>query len=317
MQSTARLPVADSATSDSGRSPRRRRRRRLWLRLRVTPYAFLSPSFILLGFFAFAPLVVSVWLSFQSTTIIAGGHFVGGANYSTMVHQSLFWTSLKNTLIFTIGTVPTSMAFGLLLAVLLNRRLPGVGLIRSLYFLPVVVSGVAVSMIMGWIFNGDYGIVDNLLIEFGIKPIPWLNQPHWAMFTLVVAVLWSRFGFCMIVYLAALQSIPQALVEASKLDGAGAWKHFWYITFPLLRPTTFLLLILNVVYSLQAFDVIYVLTGGGPGFATTVFIEYIFNEAFTDGKTALASAMGVVFTLLLVVFTYTRYRTQPKEEKLL
>jgi multiple sugar transport system permease protein len=314
MQS-ASLAVRDSAASvsDVGRARRRRRRRRP----RVTPYAFLSPSFILLGFFAFAPLVVSVYLSFQSTTILKTGHFVGGSNYATMIHQSLFWTSLKNTLIFTIGTVPTSMVLGLLLAVLLNRRLPGMGLIRSLYFLPVVVSGVAVSMIMGWIFNGDYGILDNLLNEFGLKSIAFLDRPHWAMFTLVLAVLWGRFGFCMIVYLAALQSIPATLVEASRLDGATPWKQFRHVTLPLLRPTTFLLLVLNVVYSLQAFDIIYVLTGGGPGFATTVLIEYIFTVAFTDGKTALASAMGVVFTLILVVFTYTRYRTQPREKKLL
>ena len=286
-------------------------------RLRLTPYVFLSPSFVLLAVFAFAPLVVSVYLSFQSTTLLTSGHFIGGGNYATMIHQPEFWTSLKNTLIFTIGTVPTSMAIGLLLAVLLNRRLPGVGFLRSLYFLPVVVSGVAVSMIMGWIFNGDYGIVDNLMIELGLKPIAWLDQPQWAMFTLVVAVLWGRLGFCMIVYLAALQSIPSTLIEASKLDGAGAWSRFWYVTFPLLRPTTFLLLVLNVVYSLQAFDIIYVLTGGGPGFATTVLIEYIFNVAFTNGQTALASAMGVVFMVILVVFPYTRYRAQPKEEKLL
>jgi multiple sugar transport system permease protein len=304
------LSEAVRGVTDSRPQARRRR-------LRLTPYVFLSPSFVLLAVFAFAPLVVSVYLSFQSTTLLTGGHFIGGGNYATMIHQSEFWTSLKNTLVFTIGTVPTSMAIGLLLAVLLNRRLPGVGFLRSLYFLPVVVSGVAVSMIMGWIFNGDYGIVDNLMIELGLKPIAWLDQPQWAMFTLVVAVLWGRLGFCMIVYLAALQSIPSTLIEASKLDGAGAWSRFWYVTFPLLRPTTFLLLVLNVVYSLQAFDIIYVLTGGGPGFATTVLIEYIFNVAFTNGQTALASAMGVVFMLILVVFTYTRYRAQPKEEKLL
>jgi ABC-type sugar transport system permease subunit len=304
--------LPEVALDVTGSQPRPRRRR-----FRVTPYIFLSPSFVLLAVFAFAPLVVSIYLSFQNTTLLTSGHFVGGSNYSAMVHQPEFWTSLKNTLIFTVGTVPTSMVLGLLLAVLLNRRLPGVGLLRSLYFLPVVVSGVAVSMIMGWIFNGDYGIVDNLMIELGLKPIQWLNQPQWAMFTLIVAVLWGRLGFCMIVYLAALQSIPASLIEAAKLDGAGAWQRFCYITFPLLRPTTFLLLVLNVVYSLQAFDIIYVLTGGGPGYATTVFIEYIFNVAFTDGKTAAASAMGVVFMLILVVFTYTRYRAQPKEEKLL
>ncbi len=304
---------ARASTAGPLTTGRRSRRRRTggW-----TPWGFLAPSLALLVVFAFAPLVDAVYLSLTNSNVVSGtGDFVGGANYSAMTIQPLFWQSLKNTLVFTIGTVPTSMALGLLLAVLLNRALPGRGLIRSLYFVPFVISGVAVSLVMAWIFNGDYGIVDNLLRAVGLPHIPFLNDPGWAMFTLVVAVLWGRIGFCLVVYLAALQAVPSTLLEAAEVDGASRWSRFWGVTWPLLGPTTFLLLVLNVVHSLQSFDIIYVLTGGGPGFSTTVFIQYIFTSAFVDGKTGFASAMGVVFIVILLLFTWWRYRVQKRQEE--
>lgn len=129
---------------------------------------------------------------------------------------------------------------------------------------------------------------------------------------MVLAVLWSRIGFCMVLYLAALQAVPETLTEAATLDGAGVWKRFRYITLPLLAPTTFFLLIINVVFSLQVFDLLFVLTGGGPGFATTVLVQYVFRTAFSNGDMGYASAIGVVFTLLLIAFTLLRYRSSRK-----
>jgi multiple sugar transport system permease protein len=265
--------------------------------------------------FAFIPLLSTGWLSVTDSNVVSGpGAFVGGQNYARMISDPLFWTSLRNTAVFTLGTVPTSIALGLLLAVLLNRKLPGVGWIRSLYFVPFVVSGVAVSLVMAWIFNGDYGIVNNVLKSIGLPAVPFLNNANWAMTVLILAVLWGRIGFCLVIYLAALQAVPGVLVEAAAVDGANARQRFRYIVWPLLRNTTFLLIVLNVVHSLQAFDIIYVLTGGGPGFSTMVFIEYIFNTAFQGGHTGYASALGVVFILILLAFTYWRYRTQRRQE---
>jgi multiple sugar transport system permease protein len=304
-------PLASSSRGDArGGAPPRRRRR-----LPIAPWLFILPSLALLVIFAFVPLVFTGWLSLTDSNVVSGpGSFVGGQNYAHMVTDPLFWTSLRNTLVFTLGTVPTSIAIGLLLAVLLNRKLPGVGLIRSLYFVPFVVSGVAVSLVMAWIFNGDYGIVNNILRTLGLPAIPFLNNPNWAMIVLVLAVLWGRIGFCLVIYLAALQAVPANLLEAAAMDGANARQRFWSVTWPLLRNTTFLLLVLNVVHSLQAFDIIYVLTGGGPGFSTMVFIEYIFNVAFQGGHTGYASAMGVVFIVILLLFTFWRYRSQRKQE---
>jgi multiple sugar transport system permease protein len=248
--------------------------------------------------------------------VFGGGTWVGVDNYSNMLGNGLFWTSVRNTVVFTVGTVPTSAALGLVLAIMLNRRLPGRGLIRSLYFLPMVVSGVAVSLVMVWMFNSDNGIVDAFLQVIGLPRIEWLSSPSWAMLTVILAVVWGRIGFCMVTYLAALQSINPSLLEAAQIDGAGAWRRFAGVTWPLLNPTTYMLIVLNIVFSLQAFDVIYVMTGGGPGFSTTVLIQYIFRSAFTDGRMGYASAVGVFLVVALLVLTMLRNRLSRRTEDL-
>ena len=280
----------------------------------VAPWVFISPSLVLFTLFAFAPIAAAVILSFQDVQLFGGGTWVGIDNYKTMLTTPLFWTSVWNTVVFTMGTVPTSTALGLLLAVMLNRKLPGRGIIRSLYFLPMVVSGVAVSLVMVWMFNSDNGIVDAFLQLFGLPRIDWLRSPSWAMLTVVLAVVWGRIGFCMVTYLAALQGINPSLLEAAQIDGAGTWRRFASITWPLLNPTTYMLIVLNIVFSLQAFDVIYVMTGGGPGFSTTVLIQYIFRSAFTDGRMGYASAVGVFLVVALLVLTLLRNRLSRRTE---
>jgi len=274
----------------------------------AAPWLFVTPSLLLFGVFAFAPIVVSVVLSFQDVQTFGGGEFVGVENYSDAMSKPLFWESVRNTVVFTLGTVPTSTLLGLLLAILLNRRLPGRGVIRSLYFLPMVVSGVAVSLIFAWMFNTDSGIVNATLSELGLPRVDWLTSPGWAMTTVILAVVWGRIGFCMVVYLAALQNINPSVLEAAQVDGAGRWGAFAGIVWPLLAPTTYMLVVLNIVFSLQAFDVIYVLTGGGPGFSTTVLVQYIFRSAFTDGKMGYASALGVMLVVVLLLLTALRNR---------
>ncbi|WIB64937.1 MULTISPECIES: sugar ABC transporter permease [unclassified Curtobacterium] len=286
-----------------GRPPRRGGRRRVPV---AVPWTFVAPSLLLFVVFAFGPIIVSVVLSFQDVQTFGGGSWIGGKNYADIPSDPVFWTSVWNTVVFTLGTVPTSAAIGLLLAVLLNRRLPGRGVIRSLYFLPMVVSGVAVSLVMAWIFNADNGIANAALQALGLPRITWLSSPHWAMATVILTVVWGRIGFCMVTYLAALQNINPSVLEAASVDGAGSGKRFSNIVWPLLRPTTYILVVLNVVFSIQAFDVIYVLTGGGPGFSTTVLVQYIFRAAFTQGTMGYASAVGVLLVLTLLLLTLVR-----------
>ncbi|MEU0533246.1 carbohydrate ABC transporter permease [Amycolatopsis tolypomycina] len=286
-------------------------------RAALAPYLFLSPALALFTVFAFVPLAYAVVLSFQDVPVFGDGQWNGVANYTRLAADPLFWESLRTTLVFTVGTVPTSMALGLLLAVLLNRALPARAVLRTLYFLPMVVSGVVVALVMDWIFNGDAGVLNNLLQALGLARVPWLTSPSWAMVTLSAAIVWGRIGFCMVIYLAALQSVPPSLLEASTLDGANRWQQFRFVTFPQLRPTTFMLLVVNVIFSLQVFDVIYVLTGGGPGFATTVLLQAIFRAAFTQGEMGYASAIGVVLTVLLLVFTLLQWLASRRQEEAL
>jgi ABC-type sugar transport system permease subunit len=225
-----------------------------------------------------------------------------------MLGDGQFWRALFNTLVYTVGTVPGSIALGLLVAIGLNRKLPGLALLRSLFFVPVIISLVAVALIASWMFNDNYGVINAALEALGFEGVPWLSSPVWAMPSLIITTLWIRIGFCMVIYLAALQSIPVELYQAAQVDGATGWRQFRHITWPLLGPTTFLLLILNVIYSLHVFDLIYVMTGGGPGSSTTVLVQYIYQVAFQESEMGYASAVGVVLYLMLLVFTVFQWR---------
>jgi ABC-type sugar transport system permease subunit len=286
-------------------------------RIRFTPYIFIGPAALLFAAFSLIPIVIAITLSFQDTQTLGEGQWVGLDNYAQMGSDRLFRTALVNTLVFTLGTVPTAMAAGLALAVALNRPQPGRGVLRAMFFVPMVAAGVVVGVIMSWIFNVDYGVANNALAVLGIDRLPWLTSPSMAMFTLIMVVVWTRIGFCMVIYLGALQSIPSELKEAAAIDGADRWARFRSITVPMLTPTTSILLILNVVFSIQAFDVIYVMTGGGPGFSTTVLIQYVFRSAFQTGEMGYAAALGLVLVGILLVFTLLRQQASKRAESFL
>ena len=181
----------------------------------------------------------------------------------------------------------------------------------------MVVSAVATGTIAAWVFNDNYGVVNTLMVHLGIGRIPWLSKPQWALPSLAIATLWVRVGFNMVVYLAALQSIPTTYFEAARIDGASAITQFRHITVPLLAPATFLLLILDVIYSFQVFDLVYVMTGGGPGFSTTMAVQYIFNAAFVTSEMGYASAMGVALYVLILAFTVVQWRASRQSESAL
>lgn len=274
----------------------------------LVPYIFISPNIIVFAAFMLFPILFAFYMSFHEWSLIGVPQFNGLDNYVRMVHDELFWQSLGHTVVFTAGTVPTSIALGLAAAMLLNRELPARGLLRSVIFLPVIVSGVVTALVAAWIFNDNYGVINSLLKAAGLEPIPWLSSPTWAMPSLIITTLWIRIGFCMVVYLAGLQGIPSEYYDAAQVDGASGWRQFRHITWPLLAPTTFLLLVINVIFSFHVFDLIYVMTGGGPGFSTTVLVQYIYESAFASREMGYASAMGIVLYLLIVVLTVFQWR---------
>ena len=280
----------------------------------LAPYVFIAPNLVLFTTFSFVPLLYAVYISFHDWSLIGDPEWIGLHNYARLLRDPLFWQAMANTLLYALATVPTSMAAGLLLAMALNRRFPGRTLIRSIYFLPVVVSAVATGTIAAWLFNDNYGVINSLLVYLGVGRVSWLSRPQWALPSLAIATLWVRVGFNMVVFLAALQSIPPTYYEAARIDGAKALMQFRHITVPLLAPASFLLLILNIIYSFQVFDLVYVMTGGGPGFSTTMVVQYIFNAAFMTSEMGYASAMGVVLYALILLFTVVQWRAGRQSE---
>ncbi len=296
-----------------------RKSRHVWAARRrfLVPYVFISPNLALFTAFSFAPLLYAVYISFHDWSLIGDSEYLGLGNYVRLFKDKLFWQALANTGVYAAITVSASMAFGLLLAVGLNRRLPGRTVLRSLYFLPVVVAAVATGTMAAWMFNDNYGVVNAILVRLGMGRIAWLSTPQWALPSLAIATVWVRLGFNMIVYLAALQSIPSLYYEAAKIDGANAFHQFRHITLPLLMPATFLLLVLNIIYSFQVFDLIYVMTGGGPGFSTTMVVQYIYQAAFVTSEMGYASAMGIVLYVLILAFTVVQWRASRQSESVL
>jgi len=295
-----------------GRGDRRRRQQ-----FGLIPYMFIAPNIALFTAFSFLPLIYAVYISLHDWALIGEPRFIGVRNYLRLCQDPLFWRSLVNTLLYAAGTVPTAMAIGLLLALALNRRLPGRALLRSLYFLPLVISAVATGTIAAWIFNDNYGVLNAILAGIGGPRIAWLSSPYWALPSLILTTLWVRVGFCMVVYLAALQSIPQMYYEAARIDGASVLYQFRHVTLPLLKPATFLLLVLSIIYSFHVFDLIYVMTGGGPGFSTTMLVQYIFRSAFVTSEMGYASAVGIALYALILGFTVLQWRASRQAENVM
>jgi len=272
-------------------------------------WLFLVPNIVLLGLFVFVPIVWAVVISFQETNGFGVGEFVGMANYERLVSDPLFWRSAANTLLFTLIVTPLSMGMGLGAAVLLNSVLPARGLFRSILILPMAISGVATALIGVLVFNENNGILGNVLRFVGLPDVNWQSGGFAAFASIVLVTLWWRVGFNMLIYLAGLQAIGPELYEAAELDGAGAWARFRNVTVPLLGPSSFFLLILNVIFSFQVFDIVFVMTGGGPQNATSVLVTYAYDTGFVTRDQGYAAAIGVVLLLVTFVFTVVRWRT--------
>jgi len=276
---------------------------------KIIPYLFIAPTISIFTLWVLAPILYASYMSFFEWNGISAPEFTGLANYKRLFQDSIFWRSLRNTLIYSSGVVPLSMALGLLAALGLNRKgLRGRAFLRTIYFLPFVISAVATGTTAGWIFGDSFGIINKILVNVGLERVKWLSSRDTAMLTVIITTVWIRLGFNMLIYLAGLQSIPQELVESAHLDGASPRQQFQYITLPLLKPTTFLLLILNIIYSFEAFDLVFIMTNGGPGYATTVLTVFIYNTAFQTQRFGYASAIGLVFMAIIMLITLIQWR---------
>ena len=263
---------------------------------------------LLLLVFVLVPLGWAAVVSLRQTNGFGAGSFVGLANYGQLFSDPLFWRSTANTVLFTVIVTPASMALGLLIAVLLNSVLPARGLFRSILITPMAISGVATALLGLLLFDENNGVLDKLLLAFGLPAISWQSGSAAAFASVVLVTLWWRVGFNMLIYLAGMQSIGPELYEAARLDGAGGWQRLRFVTVPLVGPSSFFLLILNVIYSFQVFDIIFVMTGGGPQNATSVLVTYAYDQGFVTRDQGYAAAIGMVLLVLMLIFTAVQWR---------
>ncbi len=280
---------------------------RMFWRRNIEGYLFISPWIIGFVVFTAGALLGSFSISLTKWNIVGTPEIVGLANYQKMVEDRFFWQSIKVTLYYLLN-VPLNVVLGLLLALLLNQKVKGLSVFRTIFFLPSVASGVAVSLLWMWIFNPRFGIINVLLKKIGIIGPFWLGSEAWAIPALIIMSIWGV-GGGMLIYLGALQGIPTAFYEAATLDGAGAWKKLLHITVPMITPVLLLNLVMGVIVSFQVFTQAYVMTDGGPNYATLFYVMYLYQQAFVWFNMGYASALSWVLFLIILVFTVIILKT--------
>lgn len=271
---------------------------------------YLFIALWLIGFVGFTggPMIASFFISFTDWTGVKSISWIGLDNYTGMFTDKLFWTSLKNTFVYALASVFFGVAVALLIAVLLNQDIPGKNILRAIFFMPSVTQGVAIAIMWLWVLNPQVGLLNYGLSFLGIKGLGWTTSQTWAMPALVVMAVWQN-GQAMIILLAALQGVPKMFYEAASLDGAGQWAKFRHVTLPMISPALFFVVVIGVVGSFQIFTTVAVMTQGGPGDATMVYVYYLYLNAFSFFKMGYGSALGWVLFAIVAALTWVQFAT--------
>jgi multiple sugar transport system permease protein len=290
---------------------RMHRRGSLARREEIAFYLFASPWLIGFILWIAGPMLISLGLSFTDYAVITAPHFTGLDNYVQMfTDDDLVWQSLRVTVTYAAGAIPLGLVAALLLALLMNQRIRGIAVFRTIYYMPAVISGVPVALLWMWILNPDFGIVNNALASLGIQGPKWLFSETWVIPSFIIMSLWT-IGAPMVIYLAGLQGIPKHLYEAAEIDGAGAWTKFTHITIPMISPIIFFNAVMGVIGSFQIFTPAYVMTNGGPANASLFFGLYLYNNAFKYFKMGYASALAWLMFAIILVLTLLVIRSSP------
>lgn len=278
-------------------------------------YALLAPNLLLIAVFLLVPLAWALVMSLQAKRSFGPGRWVGLDNFSRLLGDEVFWRALANTAVFTLLTVPLSVGLGLALALLMDRALPGRAVFRTIVYLPIAVSTLVTSLVGLLLFDESVGIVNGVLRDLGLGPVSWQTDGTLAMISVAVMTLWTRIGFGMLVYLAALQDVDRDVLAAAEVDGAGPFARVRHVVVPWLRPTTFFLVVINLIWSFQVFDVVYVMTNGGPGYATTMLVTYAYDEGFGPARNfGYGATVGLVLFVLTLLVTVAQLVVQRRRD---
>jgi len=296
------------ATMNQIARPRRWGRLSLKQREAINGYLFVLP--VVFGFIAFTagPMGYTAWVSTTEWDMLSPARSVGLDNYRDMIDDKLFWKSLRVTFTYALVGVPLLQLLSFGIALLLNVKVRGLAVFRTIYYLPTIAPIVASSVLWTWLFNSEFGLVNSLLRELGFKKVLWLQDPRWALWVLILLALWG-FGWTMIIYLAGLQGIPVHLYEAAEIDGARSWHRLFHITIPMMSPVIFFNTLLGMIFALQTFAQGQIITNGGPQNSTLFYSLYLYRRAFTDFKMGYATALAWAMFLIVLVLSLAIFLT--------
>jgi len=275
---------------------------------RLAALLFVLPSLIFLAVFVVYPIISAFYLSLHRYNLLEPPVWNGLGRYALLMEDTRFFKALGNTFLFAVMTVPLGTVISLLLAVLINQSVRGIYFFRTAYYLPVVTSFVAVSFIWLWIYEPQFGVLNQLLEKVGLPTSAWLRDPNTSMLSIAILSIWKNAGYNMIIFLAGLQGVPDYLYEAAEIDGAGPTQRFWYITVPMLSPTTFFVFVVYFIGALQMFTQSWILTQGGPLDSTLTVVYMIYQNGFEFLKMGSAAAMSVVLFIFIAIITYINTR---------
>ncbi|WP_169583426.1 MULTISPECIES: sugar ABC transporter permease [Microbacterium] len=307
--------AAEEAPSTPTPTPRRRaragrarRRSRLRVRNTLIGWSFILPNFLGFAVLTLIPVVTLFYMSFTNWNVFGKADWTGLENYQRLVADGSFRVAVVNTLYYSALHIPLSIGIALGLALLLNNKLRGVAFFRTAAFFPYITSIVAIAVVWNLLFSPDYGPINEILRAVGISDPPgWLTSQEWAMPAVVIVSTWRDMGYYMILFLAGLQTVPRELHEAARVDGANVWERFVNVTLPCLRPTMFFVTVMLTINSFKIFDLVLVMTDGGPGQATLVISQFIYRKGFEENQFGYASAAAVVLFLMCIVVTVVQF----------
>jgi multiple sugar transport system permease protein len=271
-------------------------------------WAFVTPGASIILLFGAAPIVWSAVMSFQKSSLAGSSPFVGLSNYRRMVHDPIVAQAIQHTLVYALLFVPGTMIVGLFLAVAMNRKIRGISVYRTAAYATMAISTISEAIVFIWLFDPSYGIVNYAFSKVGLPQQQFLNSPSEALYVIVAMTIWGWTGFAVVIYLAALQGVPQSLLEAAAIDGAGPWRTFRKVTLPMLSPASLFLAVWLTINALQLFDEVYLSTQGGPLNATTVLVYYLYDQAFQNFNFGYASAIAYFLFLVIIVITVIQFR---------
>ena len=282
-------------------------------RKKILPWLLVSPYLVFVAVFVIFPVLFSFFLTFHKWNIIAPMEFIGTANYTRLFQDRLFWKAISNTLKFLLLHIPLQLAVSLFLAQLLNQKLKAVSFFRASFFMPVIVSGVVVTILWQQLLGYDSGLINRLLVNLGIQKVGWLIDPNIAIYCIAVMATWKNVGLYVILFLVGLQTVPTQYYEAAKLEGATRWQQFYHITLPMINPTIFMVVILSTIGGFSLFIEPYIMTGGGPMNQTLSAVLYIYKQAFQYYNMGYSATLGFFYALMIMTVVILQKKLIEKE----